>query len=438
MRPSLTELGACGRKALGRNRGRLLRAAIVAPVLLAGTAALSQTAETDWLETWSASPQPIWEPDFFNAASIPRALRDQTIRQVARVSQGGDQVRVEISNEYGDRPLMIGGADIALAGEDGAIVPDTARTLTFSGQESIMVPAGAPIWSDPVDLEIEDLTEVAVDLYLPDATPLTTWHQDGVQTAYISENGDFTGEEAFEAAETTNSRLFLSGLAVDAASDSRSIVFFGDSITDGNVSTPNENNRWPDILAERIVAAGSDAAVLNEGISGARILRDRMGDNALARFDRDVLGHPQADTVVLMMGINDIGWPDSPLTPEGEPAPSAEDVIAGYQQLISRAHAHDMRIIGATLTPFEDTFEGGPLEGYYTEEKEEKRVAINDWIRNGGEFDGVIDFDAVMRDPENPKRIQAQYDSGDHLHPNDAGYQAMAESVDLGLLGISE
>jgi lysophospholipase L1-like esterase len=177
-------------------------------------------------------------------------------------------------------------------------------------------------------------------------------------------------------------------------------------------------------------------AVLNEGISGARVLRDRMGDNALARFDRDVLSHPGADTVVLMMGINDIGWPGTILVPKGEPAPLAEDVIDGYEQLIARAHANGMQIIGATLTPFENTFEGHPLFGYYNEAKEAKRAAINQWIRTSGAFDGVIDFDAATRDPTNPKHIRAEYDKGDHLHPNDTGYRAMAESVDLGLLGV--
>ena len=161
-----------------------------------------------------------------------------------------------------------------------------------------------------------------------------------------------------------------------------------------------------------------------------------MGENALARFDRDVLSHPRADTVVVMMGINDIGWPDSPLVPAGEPAPSAEDIVAGYEQLIARAHAQGFKIIGATLTPFEDTFAGGPLSDYYNPDKEAKRVAVNEWIRNGGGFDAVIDFDALASDPADPSHIKAEFDSGDHLHPNDAGYAAMANAVDLGLLGI--
>jgi lysophospholipase L1-like esterase len=371
-----------------------------------------------WIDTWSASPQPVWEPDFFAPVGIPRTLRNQTIRQVARVSLGGNRVRVEFSNEYGEHPLVIGAARVGLAAEGGA------------------VPPGAPVWSDPVDLAVPALGSVAVSLFLPEVTPATTWHNDARQTAYISGEGDLTAAERFEPAQTVTSRIFLSGIAVDAAPDARAVVLFGDSITDGDGSTLDANNRWPDVLAERLHAAGARVAVLNEGISGARVLRDRMGDNALARFDRDVLGHPRADTVVLMMGINDIGWPGTILVPKGEPAPSAEDVIDGYEQLVARAHAHGMRIVGATLTPFEDTFEGHPLYGYYDEAKEAKRQAVNAWIRTSGAFDGVIDFDAVTRDPANPRRIRAEYDKGDHLHPNDAGYEAMAGSVELGLLGV--
>jgi lysophospholipase L1-like esterase len=389
-----------------------------------------------WIDTWSASPQPVWEPDFFAPVGIPRTLRNQTVRQVARVSLGGNRVRVEFSNEYGEHPLAIGAARVGLAGEGGAVVPGSDRALTFGGGPSATVPPGAPVWSDPVDLAVPALGSVAVSLFLPEVTPATTWHNDARQTAYISGEGDHTAAERFEPAQTVTSRIFLSGIAVDAAPDARAVVLFGDSITDGDGSTLDANNRWPDVLAERLHAAGARVAVLNEGISGARVLRDRMGDNALARFDRDVLGHPRADTVVLMMGINDIGWPGTILVPKGEPAPSAEDVIDGYEQLVARAHAHGMRIIGATLTPFEDTFEGHPLYGYYDEAKEAKRQAVNAWIRTSGAFDGVIDFDAVTRDPANPRRIRAEYDKGDHLHPNDAGYEAMAGSVDLGLLGV--
>lgn len=415
-------------------------ALLVAALAAVGAApSWAQSAdEVDWIDTWSASPQPVWEPDFFAPVGIPRALRDQTIRQVARVSLGGEQVRVELSNEYGSQPLVIGAAHVALAGEKGAIVPGSDRPLTFGGSSSITVPPGAPVLSDPVDLTVPDLGSLAVSLFLPEITPTTTWHNDARQTAWISGQGDFTAAERFEPAQTVTSRIFLSGIAVDAAPGDRAVVLFGDSITDGDGSSLDANHRWPDILAERLDAAGAEVAVLNEGISGARILRDRMGDNALARFDRDVLSHPGVDTVVLMMGINDVGWPDTLLVPKGELAPSAEDVIAGYEQLIARAHAQGLRIIGATLTPFAETFQGTPLYGYYSEEKEAKRVALNEWIRTSGQFDGVIDFDAITRNPDSPKHIRAEYDKGDHLHPNDAGYRAMAESIDLKLLGVGQ
>jgi lysophospholipase L1-like esterase len=404
--------------------------------LVAGPAPAQQGADTDWIGTWTASPQPVWDADFFAPAGIPRALRDQTLRQIARVSLGGDQVRVVISNEYGDRPLVIGSAHVALAGDGVATLPGSDRALTFSGSPSVAIPPGAPIVSDPVDLAVAPLGSVAVSLYLPEITPTTTWHNEGVQTAYISGEGNFAGDTAFEPAQTIQSRIFLSEIMVDAAPDARAIVTFGDSITDGATSTPDANHRWPDFLAERLHEAGARVAVLNQGISGARVLRDRMGDNALARFDRDVLSQPRADTVILMMGINDIGWPDTLLVPEGEPAPSADDIIAGYKQLIERAHAHDMAILGATLTPFENTFHGNPLFGYYSEAKEAKRQAVNEWIRTSGAFDGVIDFDAMTRDPGNPKHIRAEFDSGDHLHPQDTGYEAMADGIDLEMLGV--
>lgn len=390
-----------------------------------------------WVGTWSASPQPVWGEEFFAAAPIPRSVRDQTIRQVARISQGGEAIRVKFSNRYGDRPMVIGRAHVALAGQDGAIDAATGQPLTFSGGEGFTIPPGALVWSDPVEMAVEDLAEIAITTYFPEVTPLTTWHNDGRQTAYISVNGDFTGKESFEAAQTFDSRFFLSGIQVQTGDEPRSIVFLADSITDGDGSTPNGNNRWPDVLAERLVAAGSSLTVLNEGISGARVLTDQLGVNALARFNDDVLAHPHVEAMVLMMGINDIGWPDSPLTAPTEPAPSADDIIAGYRQIIERAHMQGIRIFGATLTPFADTFAGGPLEGFYNEEKEAKRLAVNDWIRNGGAFDGVIDFDAVVREPENPAHMRAEFDSGDHLHPNDAGYEAMANSIDLGLFRVT-
>jgi lysophospholipase L1-like esterase len=404
-------------------------------VVLAAAPPPTRGAEAgNWIGTWAASPQPIWDADFFAPLTIPRSMWNQTVRQIAHVSIGGSRLRIVLSNEYGTRPLTIGAAHIGLAGSGSSIVAGSDRPVTFSGRASFTIPPGAPAVSDPVDLTVPPLGNLAVSLFLPEITPLTTFHWEGVQTAYIAADNQ-VGEREIKSVETTKARVLLSQVQVDAPSDARAIVTFGDSITDGATSTPDANHRWPDFLAERLQQAGNvHVAVLNEGISGARVLRDRMGDNALARFDRDVLDQAHADTVVLMMGINDIGWPGTILVPKGEAPPSADDVIFGYQQLITRAHAHGMRIIGATLTPFEDTFHGNPLYGYYDEEKEKKRQAVNEWIRNSGAFDGVIDFDAVTRDPANPKHILATYDSGDHLHPQDVGYKAMADSIDLSLL----
>lgn len=424
----------------GRHRlAAVLAAAAIAALAIGGPPAAAQRIDAgNWIATWAASPQPVWEADFFAPINIPRTLRNQTIRQIARVSLGGERVRIELSNEYGEQPLVIGAAHIALASDRSAIVAGSDRPLTFGGETSVTVPPGAPILSDPVELAVPALGSVAVTLFLPEVTPASTFHWEGVQTAYISAEGNFADAPDLTAAQTITARIFLSEVLVDAPLEARAVVTFGDSITDGATSTPDANRRWPDRLAERLHEAGANVAVVNQGISGARVLRDRMGDNALARFDRDVLSQPRLDTVVLMMGINDIGWPDTILVPAGEPAPSAEEVIGGYEQLIARAHARGVRILGATLTPFEDTFKGQPLEGYYTEAKEAKRQAVNEWIRTSGAFDGVLDFDAVTRDPADPRRIRAEFDSGDHLHPQDVGLRAMADSVDLSLLGVKQ
>ncbi len=415
-------------------RWRVLIAALLATGLASATApARAQPADAEWIGTWAASPQPIWTPDFPVPLDIPRSLWNQTVRQIAAVSIGGRRVRVVLSNTYGSRPLVIGAAHVALAGSGDAIAPGSDRALSFGGQASITIPPGAPAVSDPVDLSIPPLGSVAVSVFLPQLTPLSTVHVEGVQTAYVSPQGNFAGDADMKTASKLQSRMFLSEILVDAPADAHAVVAFGDSITDGTNSTPGANHRWPDVLARRLAAAGSPMAVLNEGIAGNRVLSDRMGVDALARFDRDVLSQPHAATVILMMGINDIGWPGTGLAPR-EPEPSAADIIEGYKQLIARAHLHGLRLIGATLTPFEDALKGTSFEGYFTAAKEQEREAVNHWIRTSRAFDSVIDFDAAVRDPNHPARILPAYDFGDHLHPDDAGYKAMADSIDLKLL----
>ena len=393
----------------------------------------AQAAETgDWITTWAASPQPIWGPDFFAPVKVPRNFWNQTLREDAEISLGGKQVRLVISNLYGTTPLELGAAHVALAGADGSTKEGSDHAVTFDGKPGVSVPPGAEWVSDPVNFPVPPLAKLAVSLYFPGVQPVTTSHWEGRETAYISE-GNTAAESSIKPSSTLTAKAFLSGILVDAPPDARAVVTFGDSITDGDGSKVDQEHRWPDFLARRLVAAGAPVAVVNEGISGARVLTDRMGDNALARFDHDVIAQPHASTVILMMGINDIGWPGMLLDPNAK-EPTAEDITNGYRQLIQRAHEHGLRVLGATLTPFEDTFKGGPLEGYYNPDKEKIREAVNDWIRHSGEFDGVIDFDALTRDQADPHHIRAEYNSGDNLHPNDAAYETMAGVIDLGAL----
>jgi lysophospholipase L1-like esterase len=395
-----------------------------------GFAPASRAADAgNWIGSWTSSPQPAWGPDFPVPLGMPANLWKQTIRQTVRLSIGGSRLRIVLSNEYGKTPLTIGAADIALAAEGGKIKEGSDHAVTFGGSPTIVIPPGAPAISDAVDMSVDPLALVSVSLYLPEITPLSTIHWDGHQTAYVAA-GNKVADVDLKADSKLTQRVFLSEILVDAPAGARAVVAFGDSITDGDGSTVDGNDRWPDRLAERLAKVGGPpVAVLNEGISGAKILSDRMGVNALARFDTDVLSQPKADTVILMMGINDLGWPGSGLAAH-DPEPTAEAIIGGYKQLIARAHAHGLRIIGATLTPFGDSFAGTPFEGYYTPEKEKIRVALNDFIRSGA-FDGVIDFDKIVVDPQKPGYALPKYDKGDHLHPNAAGYEAMGGAIDL-------
>jgi lysophospholipase L1-like esterase len=408
---------------------RQIRSSVLAATFaLVTTFSSSATFAEDgsWVSTWMASPQPAWSADFPLPTKIPASVTGQTFRQVVRVSIGGSRVRLVFSNAYGDRPLRIGGASVGIAGDNDAAATGTLHKLTFSGKDDVVVPPGAPAMSDPLLLPVDAQAKLTVSIYLPDETPLTTFHWDGRQTAWFGD-GNQTQAETITATETTDARVFLSEVMVDTPNEG-AVVVIGDSITDGNGATVDADARWPDFLAERL--APQRIAVLNAGISGGRLLLDKMGVNVAARLERDVFAQPKVRAAILLIGINDISWPGTAFAPD-QMRPTADEMIAGYQQVIALAKGHNIRLVGATLPPFEGALAGTPLDDYYNPEKDALRQEINRWIRTGGAFDAVVDFDAVLRDPADKERVNPAFDSGDHLHPGDAGNRAMAEAVDL-------
>lgn len=400
-------------------------------VLLIALAAPADAAQ--WVGTWGAAPLPP-TPAMGPFPATP-SFSNQTIRQVVRVSAGGDRVRVRLTNEYGTQPLTIGAARIALANADGTIDPATARPLTFAGQPRAVIPVGAPLLSDAVDLAVRPLASLSISLYLPEDTGACTCHATGLQTAWVSESGNFV-DKAFAAKQTLEVRAFLSGVEVQTATPAAAIAVLGDSISDGVGSTTNANRRWPDYLAERLTERdGGKAAwgVVNLGISGNRLLDDGAAQSALARFDRDVLSVPGVKYLVVFIGVNDLGvsygegtGPMADLLRSLRPANpvTVESMIAGYRQLAERARSRGLTVIGATIVPYQGAM-------YYSERGEAVRQVINDWIRTGKAFDAVLDFDAAIRDPANPARIAEPWHNGDYLHGSDAGYRVLAESIDL-------
>ena len=402
-------------------------------LLLASGFAVGQKPK--WIATWTASPEAA-DPDPDEPLTN---LNDQTVRERVRVTVGGRQIRIRLSNECSSAPLLVGRVSVGVAQGQASVVTGSLRPVTFGGQDAILIPPGAPILSDPVDLRIKNGSEISISLYFPKHPSSVTWHALALKRAVISEHGDHTRDITIQGGKESDSSVFLSAVLVPAQADPRVIVAFGDSIVDGDRSTPETDRNWPSDLFRRLERAhnGSQFGVVNEGIAGNRLLSDgpltSLGISALARFDRDALAVPGITDIVLLEGINDIGFPgatlgDLSLAPATD-APTVEDIIGAYRQFISRAHARGIRVIGSTIMPSE----GVTIPGYHTEAKERMRQAVNQWIRTSRAFDGVIDFDAVVRDPGYPGRLLPRLASRDHLHPNDAGYQAMADAIDLSL-----
>lgn len=410
--------------------------AILLSLALSAPAAHAADPAPSWLASWTASPQAVWNSDFLFPSNVPAVLQGQTVRQVARISVGGPRVRIVLSNAYGKVPLRIGAATVALAASASAIEAGSLRTLTFSGQPAASVAPGAPLVSDPVDLSVPDLARLTVSIHLPQASPVSTFHWDGRETAWIAPQDQTRAARIDDApgVQTTTARVLLSAIQVEAApgaQGAQTVAILGDSITDGATASLGMDARWPDFLARRLAPHG--VAVINAGISGARLLSDGMGDNALARFERDVLAQPGVRTVVVLLGINDISWPGTAFAPRSK-RPTLEELTSGYTQLIAQARSRGVRVLAATLTPFAGALPGTPLSDYYQPEKDALRQQLNAWIRASGSFDAVLDFDALARDPAHPLRLLPAYDSGDHLHPGDAGNRALAEGTNLSLL----
>ncbi len=393
-------------------RQMMIGAAMMA--VLATTPAMAD----GWSRSWMAAPlvskaPPEKRPD----------LDNRTVRQVVRISSGGNRIRIRLSNEMSVQPLLLGAVHVALAGENGEIVEGSDHVVTFNGAQGATIPARAPLLSDPIDMAVKPLTKVTISLHLPRGASDATVHSYSAATAWTA-RGDQTGAVRLTDPTVIGPRIILSGIEVESRTAGTTIVTLGDSITDGVRATPDSNRRWPDLLAERLQKAGrKSVGVANAGISANRLLSEGDGYNALARFDSDVLAVPGVTHVVVLEGVNDLGN----ATRGGQAMLPPEALIGAYRQMIARAHDRGVKVILATILPYKGA-------GYWNEAGETARVAVNEWIRTTDEADGFVDLAKAIADPADPARMAKAYDVGDALHPNDEGFRVMADAVDLRLL----
>lgn len=410
----------------------VIGAAVIVPA--ASAASAPSTPQSHWVASWAASPMSGTTP------TGSTSFDDQTIRNIVYTSAGGSAFRVQLTNTFGTQPLTVGGVSVGVVLDGAQLVPGTTRTVTFGGKTATTVAPGAQLLSDPVSMRVQPLTELAISVYVPVSTGPATNHSDAQQTSYIA-SGDHAADAAATAyTTTTGSWYFVDGLDVRSTTASGTIVAFGDSITDGYQSLTSGNDRWPNYLARRLVTLeGAHApGVVDEGISGNRILSPSgcFGVSAEARFERDALSQPDVREVILLEGINDIGFSGEQDT--GCYAPTnatvtAAQIEAGYRVLISQAHARGVKIYAGTLTPFANST---PTYGgnFGTAPGEALRAQVNNWILTSGAFDGVINFAQTVQDPYNPEYLNPIYNSGDSLHPGDLGYEVMADSIPLRFL----
>jgi lysophospholipase L1-like esterase len=404
------------------SRLHALGAVLAGAALVAGmvTTPEASAATAAWVDGWAAAPHSS------TAETTVPTFTNRTLRMVVRLHAGGTSVRIRLANSFGDRAVTFGRVSVGRRGTGAALVTGTLRATAFAGQTSVTVAAGAEVTSDPVGLTVSAGQDIVISMYLPRATGPATWHRSALQTSYVSTSGDHARDTGAGAYGTTTGHwFFVDAVSVLSTTAPGTIVAIGDSITDGSGSTGNANRRWPDILATRLAAqpgpAGTNAeSVVNEGIAGNKVLTDtpRNGVSLLHRVTRDLLQRRGLRHVLLLEGVNDLRSSSPPAT--------ADQVIAAYRRVIDRLHARGVKVYGATLTPIKGS-------GGYSAAMERERQAINAFIRTGGAFDGFVDFDRATQDPADPLRFRPDLDSGDHLHPNDAGYRAMGESIDLSL-----
>ncbi len=398
--------------------------ALLGVLLCACAAQAPERTQAGWVGAWGfpAMPPPPPSPGAGNRPPPPPVddFDAVTVRQIVRLAAPAQRIRLRLSNEYGAAALRIGSVHVALAAEQGSVQPHSDHPVTFSGRPDAIIPAGAPLLSDALDWNLAAFTRIAMSIYLPERTPPPAHRV----SEYVSTPGDYTAAAQLPGSTLVRSGALVSELEIVSGTAHRTLVTLGDSITEGFGSTVNAFRGWPDRLAERLAAnpATRSWSVVDAGINSNRLLHNNPGAGALARFDRDVLSIPGVAMVMVLEGINDIGYGHT--TPSE--AVSASQIIDAYRQLIARAHAHGLRIVGCTITPFEGSH-------YYDAHGEQLRESVNQWIRSAGAFDAVVDFDAALRDPAHPARVVADWQRGDELHPNDAGYAVMAAAVDLKL-----
>ncbi len=392
--------------------------------------AQAEVQKSQWITTWAASPQKVWNKDFVFPTNIPDQISNQTIKQISQISLGGEAVRLVFTNQYGDQPLYIDKTTVGLI-KGQSLKSKSAYPVYFSGKLKAQILPGKQLMSDPIQLPVPDHAQLMVNTFIQRPTIFKTFHWDAKQTSWLITGNQTANLNTPSSAKTTTARLLLSAVEVKPKRKTHVVAVIGDSITDGATATLDANTRWTDFLAKRL--SPHQVAVINSGISGNRLLTDGMGDSALDRLKKEIFQYSGVKTLIVLVGINDISWPGTAFAPKQQ-IPSFETLTEGYKRVVDEAHRQGIQVIGATLLPFSGALPNTPLDNYYQPNKDELRQRINHWMRTSKTFDGVLDLEQGLKDSKHSDRLNPIYDSGDHLHPNDRGNQQMANLVDLNQL----